>query len=69
MVRPEPLWMQQQEESTMEQVQYVNNWDNGYKGHYQKNQLLNHYHAGLRHHENLFYGNTNNVIQPPGFTT
>ncbi|XP_022858882.1 uncharacterized protein LOC111379688 [Olea europaea var. sylvestris] len=48
------------------QVQYVNSRNYNQRENYQ----VNHYHPGLRNHENLSYGNNRNTLQPPpGFNT
>ncbi|KAF5475734.1 hypothetical protein F2P56_007510, partial [Juglans regia] len=47
-------------EASQEQVQYINNQNYNYRG----NPMPNHFHPGLRNHENLSYGNTKNVLQP-----
>ncbi|WP_216668129.1 hypothetical protein, partial [Proteus mirabilis] len=49
------------EESSVEHVEYVNNRNFNYRG----NNMPNYYHAGLRNHKNLSYGNNRNVLQPP----
>ncbi|XP_060968412.1 uncharacterized protein LOC115710633 [Cannabis sativa] len=36
-----------------------------YNNNYLENPTPNYYHLGLRNHENLSYGNTKNVLQPP----
>ena len=48
-------------ETALEQAQYVNN--KHFK--YQENQLPNNYHLDLCNHDNLSYGNYQNVLQPP----
>ncbi|XP_022880834.1 uncharacterized protein LOC111398110 [Olea europaea var. sylvestris] len=44
-----------------EQVQYINSGNFNQRGNYSSN----HYHPGLRNHENLLYGNNRNTLQPP----
>ncbi|KAF5481522.1 hypothetical protein F2P56_002164 [Juglans regia] len=48
-------------EVSQEQVKYINNQNYNYRG----NPMPNYHHSGLRNHENLSYGNTKNVLQPP----
>ncbi|XP_022883717.1 uncharacterized protein LOC111400543 [Olea europaea var. sylvestris] len=56
----------QETEVANEQAQYVNSRNYTQRGSYQ----ANHYHPGLRNHENLSYGNNRNTLQPPpGFNT
>ncbi|XP_022868727.1 uncharacterized protein LOC111388274 [Olea europaea var. sylvestris] len=56
----------QETEVANEQAQYVNSRNYNQRGSYQ----ANHYHPGLRNHENLSYGNNRNTLQPPpGFNT
>lgn len=47
-------------EMDSEQVQYVNNSNFNYQG----NNVPNYYHPRFRNHENFFYGNAKNVLQP-----
>ncbi|XP_022858269.1 uncharacterized protein LOC111379165 [Olea europaea var. sylvestris] len=55
-----------QTEVANEQAQYVDSRNYNQRGSYQ----ANHYHPGLRNHENLSYGNNRNTLQPPpGFNT
>ncbi|XP_022897631.1 uncharacterized protein LOC111411323 [Olea europaea var. sylvestris] len=51
----------QETEVANEQAQYVNSKNYNQRGSYQ----ANHYHPGLRNHENLSYGNNRNTLQPP----
>ncbi|XP_022857584.1 uncharacterized protein LOC111378582 [Olea europaea var. sylvestris] len=51
----------QETEVANEQAQYVNSRNYNQRGSYQ----ANHYHLGLRNHENLSYGNNKNTLQPP----
>ncbi|XP_022855495.1 uncharacterized protein LOC111376753 [Olea europaea var. sylvestris] len=56
----------QETEVANEQAQYVDDRNYNQRGSYQ----ANHYHPGLRNHENLSYGNNRNTLQPPpGFNT
>ncbi|XP_022868533.1 uncharacterized protein LOC111388104 [Olea europaea var. sylvestris] len=56
----------QETEVANEQAQYVNRRNYNQRESYQ----ANHYHPGLRNHENLSYGNNRNTLQPPsGFNT
>ena len=48
-------------EMELEQAQYLNNRNFGYRG----NQLPNNYHLSVWNHENFSYGNNQNVLQPP----
>uniref|UniRef100_A0A803P9R0 Uncharacterized protein n=1 Tax=Cannabis sativa TaxID=3483 RepID=A0A803P9R0_CANSA len=48
---------------SIEQAQYMAN--EPYNNNYQGNPMPNYYHPGLRNHENLSYGNTKNLLQPP----
>ena len=49
----------------LEQCQFVNNQNYNF---WPNNNLLTHYHNGLRNQENFSYGNLNNALQPsPGF--
>ncbi|XP_041011488.1 uncharacterized protein LOC121255284 [Juglans microcarpa x Juglans regia] len=47
--------------ASQDQVQYINNRNYNFHG----NPMPNYYHPGLRNHENLSYGNTKNMLQPP----
>ncbi|KAJ4720997.1 DNA-directed DNA polymerase [Melia azedarach] len=51
-----------------EQCQYINNRNDNFRP---SNNLPTHYHSGLRNHENFFYGNQRNALQPhqPSATT
>ncbi|XP_022889199.1 uncharacterized protein LOC111404654 [Olea europaea var. sylvestris] len=56
----------QEIEVAKEQVRYVNSSNYNPR----KNFSANHYHLGLRNHENLSYGNNRNMLQPsPRFNT
>ena len=48
-------------EFELEQAKYLNNRSFGYQG----NHLPNNYHSGLCNHDNISYGNNQNVLQPP----
>ncbi|XP_073051222.1 uncharacterized protein [Primulina eburnea] len=59
-----------EELSTPEEVQYINNRNQGGYGGYRGNPPPNTYHPGLRNHENFSYANNKNVLNPPpGFNT
>ncbi|KAJ4718918.1 DNA-directed DNA polymerase [Melia azedarach] len=45
-----------------EQCQYINNRNFNFRP---SNNLLTHYHPGLRNHENFSYGNASNAMLPP----
>ena len=45
-----------------EQCQYVNNRNYNFRPN---NNLLTHFHPGLRNHENFSYANPRNALQPP----
>ena len=47
--------------TNLEQANYVNNRNFGFQG----NRVPNYYQPGFRNHENVSYGNSKNVLNPP----